>query len=109
MASEFDPHVALGARARVGDVVAQGIGAYHGRAFATRAFALQTDVARHVDDLAVRLDVRYIAHHDPRLSARGLVQDPDVVQRHLVAMRDLIDALGFDANTGIAGEIVVGK
>ncbi len=106
---EIDAHVALGADHGVGDVVAQGVGVHDGRVEAARGLALQPHVARHVDHLAARLDVRDIAHHHPRLPVRGLVADADVVQRHLVAVRDLIDALGLDADAGIAREIIVGE
>jgi len=43
------------------------------------------------------------------LSVRRLIHDPDVVERHLVAVGDLIDPLGLDADAGMAGEIVVGE
>ncbi len=109
MFREIDPHVALGADHGIGNVVAQGIRVYHGRGLAAGCLALQPHIARDVDHFAARLDVRDIAHHDPGLSIRDLVDDADVVQRHLVAVRDLIDALGLDADVGVAGEIIVGE
>src|SRR5450759_4348959 len=109
MRAEFDAHVPVGARDRVRHVVGQRVGANHCGAFVLAALALQSHIARYLDDLAAGLDMRNVAEQDPRLSAGNLVIEAHVVERDFRAMVDLIYALGVDADAGGPGRIVVGQ